>query len=327
MLRVDEVRAMRLDEEKLARLALLWSGTVGAAGLAKLISAFGSARAALAADPDQIVASGLRLPPETARRIATLRRWLPRFEAYWRECERRYIRVLFREDQAYPLPLREIPNPPWVLSVYGSWLKVDDPAVAIVGTRNATPEGLELAAQLAAACARRGVTVVIGLARGIDQAAHRGALRAGGRTIAVVGCGLLAIDRRVTGGLETEIAGRGAVLSEVGPHTQPSIPTLMARNRLTSGLARLVIVVQSRRRGGALVTAEYARKQGRLVAAVPWPAEMPEGAGTAMLLDEGAEEIRRPEQLDPLLDRIGTPARPSQPSDQPPGPQQLSLFD
>ena len=319
---------MRIEEEKIARLALIWSGTVGAAGLGKLISVFGSARAAIEADAEQILAAGVRLPVQTARRIPALRRHLHEFEGLWRECERRYIRVVFREDEAYPPPLREIPNPPWLLSIYGSWLTVDDPAVAIVGTRRPTADGLRMAGELAKTCARRGITVVSGLARGIDQAAHRGALSAGGRTVAVVGCGLLAIDRRATGGLESEIAGRGAVLSEVGPYAPPSIPNLMARNRLTSGLARLVVVVQSRRRGGALVTAANALKQGRMVAAVPWPDDLPEGIGCARLLEEGAEEISSAQQLEELLDRIERPGapQPRRPADED-GTQQLSLFD
>ncbi|MBC7288400.1 MAG: DNA-protecting protein DprA [Armatimonadetes bacterium] len=320
---------MRFDSERLAQLALLWSGLVGSAGLEKLIAAFGSARAALEATADELLASGLRLTPQQARGIGGLRMRLSDYESLWEEAERRYIHVVFRQDERYPVPLREIPNPPWAVSVYGSWLNIDDPAVAIVGTRNATADALALASELAATCARRGVTVVSGLARGIDQAAHRGALRAGGRTIAVVGCGLLAIDRRATGGLETEIASHGAVISEVGPYTEPSVPTLMARNRLTSGLARAVVVVQSRSRGGALVTADYSRKQGRLVAAVPWPEDLPESAGTSMLLGEGAIPVRTPADIEKLLDQLASQRAPGPCSQERPARQgkQLSLFD
>jgi DNA processing protein len=312
---------MRMTEERLARLALLWSEAVGPAGLARLLAHFGSAVRILQASRGELAAPALRLRPEQVAAIAGLRRRLPQYEDAWREYERRYLHVLFPEDEAYPPPLREIANRPAVLTIYGNWLACDDPAVAIVGTRTPTAAGLAMAEQLALVAAAQGVTVVSGLAPGIDQAAHRGALRGGGRTIAVVGCGLLAINRRDTGGLEREIAGRGAVISELEPRAPASVPHLMARNRLTSGLARAVIVVQSRFRGGALVTADYAVRQGRVVAAVPWPEDLPEGAGTRQLLQQGALAIAGPADLEELVAQLrrclAGPA---------PRPQQLPLF-
>jgi DNA processing protein len=153
----------------------------------------------------------------------------------------------------------------------------------------------------------------------VDQAAHGGALKAQGRTIAVVGCGLLAIPRKMTGGMEKAIAEQGAVMSELGPYSKASIPHIMARNRLISGLSRAVIVVQSRRRGGALVTADYARKQGRLVYAVPWPKGLPQGDGTAQLMRDGAQPISGPGDVAQLATQLGMVP--------PKAPQQLPLID
>ncbi len=311
---------MRVSKERLAQLALLWSEAVGSAGLVRVVAHFGSAWKTVHARREELASPSARLRPEQVALITTLPARLDRFEEEWRQCEERHIRVVFAGDDEYPAPMVGIPNAPAVLTMYGNWLATDDPAVAMVGTRSPTREGEDLARDLAFACARRRLTVVSGLAQGIDQAAHRGALEAGGRTVAVVGCGLLAIPRDTTGGLEAAIARDGAVISELGPHSTMSVPHLMARNRLTSGLARAVMVVQSRGRGGSLVTADYAEKQGRLVLAVPWPEDRPEGVGTARLLEGGARRIESPAEVADLADdlRGGLPAR---------KPDQLSLFE
>lgn len=315
-----EDRAMRVTKERLARLALLWSDAVGSAGLARLVAHFGGAWQTVHASREELGAPTIRLRPEQVVTISTLRDRLEDVEELWRECERQFIHVVFLEDDEFPRPLAQIPNAPAALTVYGAWLPGDDPAVAVVGTRSPTPEGVALAEEIAAACAHHQLTVVSGLAEGIDQAAHCGVLKAHGRTLAVVGCGLLAIPRNATNGMEAEVARQGAVMSEVGPYTKMSVPHLMARNRLTSGLARAVIVVQSRGRGGSLVTAEYGAKQGRSVFAVPWPSNMAEGIGTGRLLKEGARVLRGPDDVAGLANDLRTQA---------PGPvpEQLTLFE
>lgn len=295
---------MRLTPERLAQVALLWSEAVGPAGLRRLLEHFGSAERTLRATRDELAGVTPTLRPNQIDLIASLHSRLPRYEALWEECVRRYVRPLFPEDQGYPPHLRDIPNAPALLTVYGNWLARDDPGVAIVGTRTPTADGERAAAAIAKACAGEGITVVSGLALGIDRAAHEAALEADGRTIAVVGSGVLAVNRRRTGGLEGRVAEAGAVISELGPHAPPSVPHLMARNRLTSGLARAVVVVQARTRGGSLVTADYARRQGRLVAAVDWPEGLPEGIGCRRLLEAGARAVAADGDLRALIDEI-----------------------
>jgi len=295
---------MRLSEERLAQVALLWSEAVGPAGLKRLIAHFGSAERVLRANFDELSSPDLGLHRGQAEIIVSLRSRLAEFEEACELCHLRYVHLLFADEPGFPPPLAEIPNAPVLLTACGNWLPIDDPAVAIVGTRTPTPEGAQMARELARTCARKKITVVSGLAQGVDRAAHEGALSAGGRTLAVVGCGLLAIRRKDTGGLEARIASAGAVFSEYAPYAEQSLPHLMARNRLTSGLARAVIVVQARARGGALVTADDAKRQGRIVAAVQWPEELPEGIGCRQLLRAGARPIREPEDLQELIEQI-----------------------
>lgn len=295
---------MRLTPERMAQVALLWSEAVGPAGLKRLMARFGSAEKVLRASLDELLSPDLRLRRQQAKRILSLRKRLGGVEKVCQACHKRYVHLLFAEDAEFPSPLREIPNAPVLLTVFGAWLPADDPAIAIVGTRTPTPEGIHMAHELARACSRHRITVVSGLAHGIDRAAHEGALAAGGRTLAVIGCGLLMVSPRDPQDLEARIAGAGAIFSEYHPKANVNPARLMARNRLTSGLARAVIVVQARARGGALVTAEYARRQGRILAAVPWPDDLPEGVGCRQLLDAGAYPIRGPEDLGDLIAQV-----------------------
>ncbi len=297
---------MRLNTDKLARLALLWSEAVGPAGLLRLVAHFGTAEKVLTASADDFASPDLGLRPEQIALLTGLRNRLEDFEAQWEECRSRYIRVLFPDDDGYPRILRDIPNRPGVLAIRGNWLASDDPAVGIVGTRRPTKDGLRMTEILAKTCASVGMTIVSGLAFGVDQAAHEAALAAHGRTIAAVGCGILAIEAEKSGGMESRIAEQGAVLSEFAPRAPVTVPHLMARNRLTSGLARALIVVQSRHRGGSLITARNAARQGRIVAAVAWPEEVPEGEGCRELLRARAVELRGAEDMRALADRLRT---------------------
>lgn len=193
-------------------------------------------------------------------------------------------------DHNYPSPLREIPDPPAALFYRGE-LRPDELAVAIVGTRRCSHYGRLVAETLAAEVAGAGVTVVSGLARGIDTAAHKGALAVGGRTVAVLGTGLDTCYPRENQRLLAEIARTGLVLSEF-PLGMPSEPWhFPVRNRIIAGLSRAVVVVEARRRSGALITADLALEQGREVMAVPGNITSPLSAGTNWLIQQGARLV------------------------------------
>jgi DNA processing protein len=195
-------------------------------------------------------------------------------------------------DAAYPANLREIQAPPGRLYVRGTLTEDDALAVAIVGARAATPYGVAVAERLAADLAARGVTVVSGLARGIDSAAHRGALRAGGRTIAVLGSGVDVIyppeNRRLAG----EIEASGALVSQFEPGTPPLPGYFPARNRVIAGLSLGVVVVEAAEKSGSLITAGLAGEVGREVMAVPGPLTSPLSEGAHRLIQDGAALIQ-----------------------------------
>ncbi len=195
-------------------------------------------------------------------------------------------------DTAYPANLREIQAPPARLYVRGALAEDDALAVAIVGSRAATPYGVAVAERLAADLAARGVTVVSGLARGIDSAAHRGALRAGGRTIAVLGSGIDVIyppeNRRLAGDIEAS----GALVSQFEPGTPPLAGYFPARNRVIAGLSLAVLVVEAAEKSGSLITAGLAAEMGREVLAVPGPLTSPQSVGAHRLIQDGAALIQ-----------------------------------
>jgi len=195
-------------------------------------------------------------------------------------------------DTGYPVNLREIQAPPERLYVRGALAEDDALAIAIVGSRAATPYGLAVAERLGADLAARGVTVVSGLARGIDSAAHRGALRAGGRTIAVLGSGVDVIYPPENRQLAGEIEGRGALVSQFAAGTRPLAGYFPARNRVIAGLALGVVVVEAAERSGSLITAGLAGELGREVMAVPGPLTSPQSVGANRLIQDGAALIQ-----------------------------------
>ena len=184
----------------------------------------------------------------------------------------------------------------------GELRPADALAVAIVGTRHATPYGLRQAERLAGALARAGLTVVSGLARGIDAAAHRGAMGAGGRTVAVLASGVLTIYPPEHGKLADEIVAAGALLSESPPGVEPLAGMFPQRNRLISGLSLGVIVVEAAERSGALITARHAMEQGREVFAVPGNVDSRASRGCHQLLRDGAKLV---ESADDVLEELG----------------------
>jgi DNA processing protein len=217
-------------------------------------------------------------------------------------CRRHQIDIIPEADRRYPGLLREIPDPPGVLFRRGDSLPGDQLAVAIVGTRHATRYGLRQAERLAGGLARAGMTIVSGLARGIDAAAHRAALEAGGRTIAVLGSGVLNVYPPEHALLADAIRRQGTVLSELPPLQKPMSGTFPQRNRLITGLSLGVLVVEAAERSGALISATHAAEQGREVFAVPGPADSRPSRGCHRLIRDGAKLV---ENVEDVLEELG----------------------
>jgi DNA processing protein len=217
---------------------------------------------------------------------------------------RRGYRALPLTSSHYPAPLAALTDPAPLLLVAGDVAHLSGRLVAIVGARAATVYGLELARALGARLAQAGVTVVSGLARGIDAAAHRGALEASGVTVAVQACGPDRVYPAEHRGLAAEIAERGALLTELPVGTAPRPPYFPLRNRLISGLCCCVIVVEARKRSGSLITARHALDQGRDVMALPGPVTAPTSWGPNRLIRDGAVPIL---EVDDVLEQLGMP--------------------
>jgi len=210
-----------------------------------------------------------------------------------RECERSArsgVRIVTFLSEEYPKILFEIPDPPPFLYVRGS-LEGIDPAVAIVGSRRASTYGRQATERLARELAGHGVAVISGMARGVDVAAHRGALDGGGRSIGVLGCGIDVVYPPEQRPLFAEMAERGALVSEFPMGTLPLAENFPRRNRIISGLSRGVLVVEAMENSGSLITAQYALEQGREVFAVPGNINSAASRGTNRLIREGAKLV------------------------------------
>jgi DNA processing protein len=265
-----------------------------------LIDRFGSPEAVLSAEPREL--ESLRVVgPAVARAIREVAAD-PMPGRLLDLCDARGVSVMVESDAAYPGLLSRIDDPPGLLFVRGAFEPRDALAVAIVGSRHATAYGRKVAWQLAGDLARAGYTVVSGLARGIDAAAHRGALDAGGRTIAVLGGGVLNVYPPEHEDLAAEVAASGAVVSEAPPLAPPFRGSFPQRNRIVSGLSLGTIVVQAGERSGALITARLAGDQGREVFAVPGPVDCRMSRGAHALLRDGARLV---ETVDDVLEELG----------------------
>lgn len=269
---------------------------LGPARFKRLLAAFGDAEAALGA-------SAVRLAQLTGFDIAVAEATLKAAHAFDGAKELEGIaalgaRVIRWDDAAYPARLAACPAPPPLLYVWGS-LPADSPApVAVVGTRQASDYGRAQAARFAEGLSRAGHPVVSGLARGIDTAAHEACLRAGGRTLAVLGCGLGDIYPAENKGLAKRIAHEGgAVLSQFSLGTAPQRRFFPMRNATLAGLCAGVLVVEGEEDSGSLITANHAADLGRDVYAVPGPADAPFSQGPLRLIQEGAKLARRVEDV------------------------------
>ncbi len=210
-------------------------------------------------------------------------------------------KIITIQDDAYPSRLRNIYDPPPLLYVKGDLKEVDELAVAIVGSRKTNPYGRYITERISKDLVRHGVTIVSGMARGIDSVAHWGAVSEGGRTIAVLGCGIDVIYPRENRTLYTKIIEQGAVLSEFPMGSPPEGSHFPKRNRIISGLSIGVVVVQASADSGSLITANYALEQGREVFAIPGNVGMDGSRGTNRLIKEGAKLV---ESSDDILEEI-----------------------
>jgi DNA processing protein len=198
--------------------------------------------------------------------------------------------------EEYPKILLEIPDPPPILYVKGS-LDGIEPALAIVGSRRASSYGMMTTARLAGELAGNGVTVVSGMARGVDTAAHRGALNSGGRSVGVLGCGIDVVYPPENRALYEEMAVQGALISEFPMGTLPLAENFPRRNRIISGISRGVLVVEAAEKSGSLITAEYALEQGREVFAVPGNINFSSSRGANRLIKQGAKLVDSVEDI------------------------------
>ena len=207
------------------------------------------------------------------------------------------VNLITIEDTEYPSGLKMIFDPPFVLYVRGKLKKEDENSIAVVGTRRATNYGKITARRLARDLAKEGITVVSGMARGIDTSAHWGALEAGGRTIAVLGCGVDTVYPFENKELMEAIAKKGAVISEFPLGAIPERQNFPRRNRIISGLSKGVVVVEAPLKSGALITANFALEQGREVFAVPGNVTSPYSQGSNSLIKEGAKLVESVEDI------------------------------
>ena len=274
---------------------------IGSKRFAHLLAYFGSVEAAWRAPRDLLEQSGIG--PHAAAVLASERVKIdPLVEM--EKIGREGIQIMTRNDRGYPRLLAQIPDPPPVLFMHGDILQRDETAVAIVGTRTASIAGRLTAEKLAADLVRQGITVVSGMARGIDSAAHRGALAGGGRTIAVLGSGLDVVYPPENRGLYEEISQNGAVISEFPLGTGPLQMNFPARNRIISGLTLGVIVVEASQDSGSLITAGHAMEQGRDVFAVPGPVDLDGSRGPHKLIKQGAKLV---ESVQDILSELSLP--------------------
>ena len=220
----------------------------------------------------------------------------------WDQMEAKGISILIELDEDYPKRLKEVDQPPPVLYTQGKIAADDEWSVAIVGTRRVTAYGRQVAEDIAGRLARNGLTIISGLARGVDSIAHQAALNAGGRTIAVLGSGLDRIYPPENRHLAEQIMANGALISEFSPNTPPEASNFPQRNRLISGLSLAVIVIEAEIKSGALITAAFAADQGREVFAVPGNITSPGSMGTNRLIQNGAHPLLGAEQVLEILE-------------------------
>jgi len=281
------------DAERQAWIGFNLVSGVGPVRTQELLARFGSLADAWGAQPGRL---RQMLDEGTVDRLVGVRNRGEVDRTIERMIETGIIAVTLLDDE-YPELLAEIPAPPPLLYVKGDLLRGDRQAVAIVGTRRMTAYGRDLTASIAAGLARAGVTIVSGLALGVDGTAHQAALDAGGRTLAVKGCGIAHPYPATHRKMSADIAGSGALIAEYPPDRKPDAANFPARNRLISGLSLATVVVEAPERSGALITVSFAADQGRDVFVVPGDVRSLMSAGCNALLRDGARAVRSAEDI------------------------------
>jgi DNA processing protein len=269
---------------------------------AALLERFGSAAAVRKADQAQLATVphiGEKLAHDLYQSLQQVS-----IDSELEQADQHHVHLRALGAPEYPACLATIPDPPHLLYVRGTLEPRDANAVALVGSRSCTPYGKRMAERLATGLVRAGFTVVSGLARGIDGAAHRAALEAGGRTLAVLAGGLSRIYPPEHAELARDVAASGALLTEAPMDREPLAGMFPARNRLISGLCRGVVIVEAAERSGALITARHAGEQGREVFAVPGAVDSAASAGVLHLLRQGARLVRSSEDIVEDLDGV-----------------------
>ena len=280
---------------------------LGSVRLKKLLEVFREPRLVFGAQAHALSATGTLTPLMARSILEAPKRWNVKQEI--QEAEEKEIRILTLLDDEYPDILKEIYDPPYVLYVKGDLLAADANAVGVVGSRGASFYGLSCAERFASKLSLFGLTIVSGMARGVDTASHRAALNNKGRTIAVVGSGLNHIYPPENEGLFKEITQNGAVISQFPLNTRPLASNFPIRNRIISGLSRGVLVVEASQKSGALITARYALEQGREVFAIPGKLSSLTSFGTNDLIKQGARMVTEPEEiLEELKGQLFLPA-------------------
>lgn len=288
-------------QERAYWLAFSLVPTIGTKRFSLLLNHFGTASAAWHASERELRAAGM--DSRATDNILSVRSKLnPDNELL--KVERAGARLLTREDNEYPLLLRRLDDAPIVLYIRGSIAPADERSLAVVGTRRATTYGKDVAYQFSKQLAAHGVTIVSGLAHGIDAAAHQAAIDTGGRTIAVFGCGIdrtYPSDHRKLADMITE---RGALISEFPIGARPEARHFPRRNRLISGISLGVLIVEAPLKSGALITADHAAEQGREVFAVPGNIFNSGSEGAHALIQDGAKLVTRVEDILDELDIV-----------------------
>lgn len=298
-------RSQDLDHEKsmAARIDQLRLNMIPGLGprlRRELLNRLGTPTAILSASYSQLT-SVPGIGPVLARSISQSNNRVAA-QAELQQCQRLGISILFDDQPGYPSLLREIPDPPGLLYCQGNLVAADSLAIAIVGTRHASRYGLGQAERLSGGLAHAGFTIVSGLARGIDTAAHQAALEAGGRTLAVLGSGLQQLYPPENQLLAEAISRRGAVLTESPLQRKPKGSSFPQRNRIVSGLSLGVIVIEAAGRSGALISARHAMEQNREVFALPGRVDSRTATGCHRLIRDGAKLI---EHVDHVLEELG----------------------
>ena len=272
---------------------------IGAVRLQALRNHFGDLSLAWQAPAGALQSAGLS--PKLVEHVVQLRASL-NLDSYMAKMAMRGIQVLTWDDETYPRRLKEIDQPPPVLYLRGALKAEDFWSVAVVGTRRVSAYGRQVADELAMFLVNHGVTIVSGLARGVDAIAHQAALKAGGRTTAVLGCGVDRIYPPENSQLAEKIRANGAILSDYAPGTPPDASNFPPRNRIISGLSMATVVVEAGETSGALITAQFAADQGREVFAVPGNIFALQNKGTNRLIADGAHPLLSFQDLLDVLD-------------------------